>query len=435
MIAPPTDDESGKAEQWSSITSFLRDVGVADQSFSHFADSIEIDWATNRLSEPLRLYLESDWESLSKRRGLGLKKIDQLFRNLRAIAAHLGWPSISHITLHAESRPTDPSAVITEVLRLPSDFPISAGFFSERVVDFCANANLRTIVDLARFTRDPGWQTAALGFRNFGKSSLAEIESFSNAILQVNKNQLQKYLPIRGNGSGVDLGLAAVNVAREHPSIGLDGLMKRLVQGATLEEIAIEKQLTRERVRQIESILLESLQRILNAVASIRTELWTAWSENGELVSVGTDQGKDADRLAAAAVARMFVESEEGQRVLAAREAVCQSTYEALREEPDFYSGEIVLSAFLHTSSHVIGLRHLLYWNQKTNAFVYYEESGRAEVTNPRPKHIVAALLKRGVVNASAVLDFLRGIKDPVAWDITNLRRNYQRSAFRAELP
>lgn len=123
MIVTSADDESGKAEQWSSITSFLRSAGVADQSFSDFADFVEIDWATNRVSEPLRLYLESDWESLLKRRGFGSKKIDQLFRNLRAIAEHLGWPSASLITPQTEERPTDPSIVITEVLRLPSDFP------------------------------------------------------------------------------------------------------------------------------------------------------------------------------------------------------------------------------------------------------------------------------------------------------------------------
>lgn len=425
MIVTPADDESGKAEQWSSITNFLRSAGVADQSFSNFSDSVEIDWAANRLDEPLRLYLESDWESLLKRRGFGSKKIEQLFRNFRAIAMHLGWPSASHPAPQSGGRPADPSTVITEVLRLPSDFPISAGFFSERVVDFCANANLRTITDLTRFTCDPGWRTAALGFRNFGKSSLAEIEAFSNAFRQVNQNQLQHYLPIRGNGSGVDLGLVALNVAREHPSIGLDGLTKRLVHGVTLEEIAIEKQLTRERVRQIESILLESLQRVLTAVAPIRTELWTAWSENGEITSVGTDHGEDGDRLAAAAVMRIFVESEEGKSLLSAREAACQVTLAALREEPDFYSGDILLSAFLSARSHLVGLRHLLYWNQKTSAFVYHEESGRAEIVNPRPKHIVAALLKRGVVNASAVLDFLKRVKDPVAWDITNLRRNY----------
>jgi hypothetical protein len=75
----------------------------------------------------------------------------------------------------------------------------------------------------------------------------------------------------------------------------------------------------------------------------------------------------------------------KGRVLLAAREADCQATYEALRGEPDFYSGDIVLSAFLEARSHSIGLRHLLYWNRQTNAFLYHEESGRAEVINPRP--------------------------------------------------
>lgn len=426
MIVTPSDDESGKAEQWSSITSFLRSAGVAERSFSDFSDSVEIDWATNRFNEPLSLYLDSDWESVLGRRGFGSKKLEQLFRNMRAIAKHLGWSSAAYNASRSVERPPDPSTVITEVLRLPSDFPISAGFFSERVVDFCAKANLRTITDLMRFTDDSGWRTAALAFRNFGKSSLAEIEEFSNAIRQVTQNQLQNYLPIRSNGGGVDLGLVALTVAREHSSIGLDGLTKRLVHGVTLEEIAAEKQLTRERVRQIEFILLGSVERVLNAVASVRTELWTAWSENGELFSVGTEHGNDADRLAAAAVERMFGESEEGRGLHNAREAACQAAYEALCEEPGFYSGEIVLSTFLDARSNDVALRHLLRWNRQTNAFLYHEESGRAEVIHPRPKHIVAALLKRGIVNVSAVLDFLRKIKDPVTWDITNLRRNYQ---------
>lgn len=425
MIVAPPNDESGNSEQWTSITGFLRSAGVGDQKFSDFSSFAAVEWVATRMDEPLNQYLECHWDDILKRRGIGAKKREQLFRMLRSIATHLGWPSETQIESEVAVRTANPAMVVTEILSLPSDFPISAGFFSERVLDFCANAKLVTIIDLARFTDSPGWRAFALAYRNFGKSSLAEIEGFSDAIRQTNKVQLQNYIPIRGNGGGVDLGLVALYVAREHPSIGLDGLTKRLVQGITLEEIAFEKALTRERVRQIESLLLDHLQRVLDAVTSVKTELWTAWAERGELVSVGSEHGADGDRLAAAAVTRLFAESEDGCARLAAREAECQAAFDALRGEPAFYLGKIELSAFLASRPKPVAIRHLLAWNRQTKAFIYHDDGGRAEAVSQRPKHIVAALLTHGVVNAAAVLDFLRKVKNPVAWDIANLRRNY----------
>lgn len=436
MIDTSSSDGLSRDEQWDSITRFLRAAGVEKRSFADFAETVEIEWPANRLNEHLGAFLDTDWEFTQKKPGLGSRKLTMLFRNLSGIATHLGWRFQSDPVppISAPSPSQDPAIIIGE-LGLPHDFPVSAAFFSERVLEFCAEESLLSVVDLARFTNSPGWRKVALAHRNFGKTSLTEIEEFSDALRRIDKGKLQDYLPIRCNGVGIDIGLITLLVARMHPTIGLDGFLKRLVHGATLEEIANEKRLTRERVRQIETILLEAVQRALSAGASFRTELWAEWSDTGEIISMGTEHGNDADRLATAAVERLFAESDDGKVILATREAGCLATFESLREEPTFYSGNLVLTEYLAARNEAVSLRHLLNWNKRTSAFIYHLDSGRAEAVNPRPRQITAALLKRGVTNASEILEFLTTLKDPVAWDVTDLRRNYQYWRQNTEFP
>lgn len=436
-IDDPTDEASGRAEQWSSFTRFLRTACVNGRSFADFARSVEIDWVTIRLNEPLDLYIDASWESIRKTRGFGVRKLDQLFQSLQAIATHLGWRFEPEPKIPVAPKPVEPPTVVMDRLGLPRDYPISAGFFTERVLEFCANATLRTVVELARFTDSPGWRRTASGYRNFGKTSVAEVEDFSDALRRFDERRLQDFLPIRSDGGGLDLGLVAIRVARKQPTVRLEGLSNRLVHGRTLEEVAKanEKALTRERVRQIETVLLGSVQRALDAVAPVRAALWNEWSDTGEIASVDTEQGEDAGRLAAAAVMRLFSISEEGKALLAEREARCQAIFRSLCEEPRFYLGTLALDEFLRACPAAVGLRHLLSWNRRMRAFSFNAESGIAKSLSLRPKRIVAMLINRGMTDPMEILDFLNEAKTSAAWSIMNLERSYLFWRQSAEFP
>jgi len=414
-----------KAEQWLSITQFLRSAGVQNQRFCDFEKFVPIDWATSRLGDPLGDYINTTWEGISSARGVGKKKLDQLFQNLRAIACYLGWQVEGKLPDRALDEAMEPEIILTELLGLPANFPVYASFFSERVREFCSNANLATIADLVRFTREPDWQVRATAYPNVGNRSRDEIASFAWAFDRQKKQKLQEYLPIRLEGAGIDLGLIALRVANQHESIGLDGLLRRLVHGETLEAVAHAKRLTRERVRQIEAALESRIEEAFTADPPLRQELWDGWLSTGEVASVDSEQGTDAERLAVAMVKKIFAGSDEGKAVLADREARCRATFELLRDEPSFYSGELVLAAYLQARPELASIRHLLEWNRDIGAFLYDEETSRVRAARPRTKHVVAALLKSGDVTAAEVLAFLRKLNLHVDWDEPNLKRNY----------
>ena len=424
MFAVST-DAPGKAEQWSSVISFLNAAGIADRSFGDFAHTVKIDWPANRLHEPLGPFLELDWDATQKRRGFGAKKLDQLFLNMSAIAGHLGWAYRSEPRLPVTPPSADFDPATMEKIGLPQEFPVSTGFFSERVLEFCANANLKTVADLARLTSSTGWKTLSLAYKNFGSRSAGEVERFSAALRRIDKVSLQEFLPIRASGLGLDLGLAAMHVANSHRTIGFEGLSKRLVFGQTLEEVAIEFNVSRERVRQVESILLDAIQQILAAVPAARTELWRQWAELGAIRSVKTEQGEGADQLASAAVHRLFIESETGKSLLAEREKKCVAMFRLISEEPLFYSGKLNLAEFVASRADAIEVHHLLAWNERSSAFVLEEGAGTIEAVNPRAKQVVASLLRRGVTSATEILDFISKVQRLDPWDLPSFKRNY----------
>jgi hypothetical protein len=308
---------------------------------------------------------------------------------------------------------------------LPESFPVRALFLSERSLHYCDSAGLLTVADLAEAASAADWSDRARFFRNMGKKSIDEIRSFVSALLNHDLPAIREILPIRVAGSGIDYGAAAVREARNHTPIGLEGIMQRVVHGQTLEAVARQCGVTRERIRQVESLVVERIERLLWAMPEDRAVLWKEWSATGCLASIASDQAAVADRLGACVIERIFAESDEGKALIAERDRLCEGVVRLMELQPAFYVGELKLGDFLGDQKIELTPKLLLFWNVTRLAFSYDQITGHAKALIPKPKRAVEALLFKGEKTAAEVLEFLRKVGVVDGWEIKDLKRNY----------
>ena len=412
------------AREWRSLVRFLKAAGVGERCYRDYLPQVTIDWPPGRLQEPLGFLLQENMDHLLKLRGFGRKKIAQTFANLRAIAIHLGWAPGSDLQPQVGAVLESKEFSLAQY-GLPDTFPVEATFLSQRACNYCAAAGIVTLVDLTAAVTSPGWETSVLKYANMGRKSVGEIHQLVAALNSGDRTTINEFIPLRSQGKGLDYGGAAEREAQGHLPVGLAGLERRLVQGQTLEQVAIECAVTRERVRQIERLLLERIAGLLAAAPADRSGFWHDWVKKGTLLTVGSDCGAAADQLAAAVITKLFTDSAEGQALLVEAESACKNCHEALILERTFYSGELRLADFIQGLPTPPEMSRLLEWNQRQQAFRYDAATGLVVANAPRTKQIVRALLTQRDMPAAEILDFLHRGKFEQNWTTSELRRHY----------
>ena len=415
------------AVEWKSIVRFLRSKNVGELSYAHFSQAVTINCPKSMQHDPLDFLLRDELEQLHKLKGFGKKKVNQTYDNMLAIATHLGWNAKWDIAPRSDEaeQSVEAARVSLHPFGLPESFPARATFLSERSLHYCESAGLHTIIGLVEAARAPDWSSGAGSFRNMGKRSIGEIRSFAEALVSRDRPAIREFLPIRMAGSGIDYGAAAVQEAQRHTQVGLEGIMQRVVHGQTLERVAGQCRVTRERIRQVESLVVERVESLLAAMSEDRAILWKEWTETGCLASIASDQAVEADRLGACVIDKIFAESAEGKDWITNRDQRSEAFVSLMELQPAFYLGELKLCDFLSDQQNELTPRLLLSWNVQRPAFSYDQITGCAKALSPKTKRVVQALLFQGEKNATEVLEFLRKLEVADDWEIKDLKRNY----------
>lgn len=418
----------GDAPDWESLVGFLRSAGAEQRCYGDYADSVDIDWPRSRFYERLAPLLRDNIASLSRLASFGPKKIARTYDNLRAIALHLGWsPDDNHRPAVPAVKATLPTRPSMAQYGLPESLPVEAAFLSQRSRDYCSSDGIETLADLAEKASSPNWDPSTKKCQNMGRKSVAEIARLSAALRSGHKTAVKEFLPIRILGNGLDFGAAAAREAQAHQPIGVKGMHRRLVLGKTLEQVAEEFPVTRERVRQVEMCVLQRIETLLAASPVDRAIFWQDWLEHGRLRTVGSECGIEADSLGAAVIDRVFGESEEGKKAAAESDNRCELLCRELVLQKAFYTGELKLADFLPRQSLALTMERLTEWNERRHAFSYDESSGVARAICPKAKQIILALVAGRSVPAAEVLEFLRRAGFGEEWTIADLRKAYLR--------
>jgi hypothetical protein len=288
-------------------------------------------------------------------------------------------------------------------LNIPGSFPVDAGFFDDRVASFATAENCTTLAKLAANPLPAAVVYSGKDIPNFGAVSAQQALDFQRAVAARDPKRLRDFVPVSLRG-GIDLGYAAARAA-EACSLGLDGLKMRLIDDATLETVGARKNLTKERVRQIEEDFTTSLSKVLAGIPGENERVWNEWERTGQ-VTVQTDETEEIVQLVRAALDYSFSRREESRDLRSRQYELAEVAADALARQPDIYRQGIDGRIFCETHFSALRWHRFLEWNERAERFLI-TEGVLLRMGRPKARDVVAALLETGIRSPRRIIEFL----------------------------
>lgn len=305
---------------------------------------------------------------------------------------------------------------------VPRDYPIRGCFFDERVQAFAENEGCGTLASLAVTPLAAQVLAREIDIPNFGGVSASAVRDFQEAVAVGDRARLQQYVPLSLERAGIDLGLAARRAATAS-GLAFEGLVARLVTGATLDEVGRLKNLTRERVRQIEEDFTDFLKTVLEGIPGERGRKWDEWERTGSVGAVLSAEPAEVVELVQGTLRHLFSRQPEAVAIRERQWQLAEEAAAALALVPAVHAGGV--DARELTTRRFPGLRwhRLLEWNATHRKFVVRDDDS-FRIAEPKARDVVAALLATGETKPREIIDFLLGVPDVWAWPHDSLANN-----------
>lgn len=305
---------------------------------------------------------------------------------------------------------------------IPEDFPVRACFFNEWVLSFAEREGCTTLVKLAATTLAADVLNGTKKIPKFDVTSARAVLDFQKAVAGNNRAWLQQHVPLSLARGGIDLGQAAWRTATAC-ALGLDGLVKRLVKGETLEQVGAWKVLTRERVRQIEKEFINFLNAVLDGIPREHTKRWEEWERTGSVGEVETDESDEVSSLVQAALHHAFSRRPEADVIRVRQFQLAEEAADALALVPDMYAEGVNAQEILARHFPALRWHRFLEWNAMHSRFIL-RDNGASRIAKPKACDVVAALLSAHETRPRKIINFLLKIPDLWAWPHDSLANN-----------
>lgn len=420
-VQPPT---AAEEEQWDRARTKLLASPYRGFTFGELAKMFSMSLPSTWDEETIGHYLQFSLLRLKQQRGVGKARMRIIQSLVLELESSLPTLMAISATAPATTAPTEQDLIaVLRQMELPESLPLGVTFFSSRVKDFAVARGCASLDDFTRYAANHG-QSDLFKHRNFGRTSYAEIQRYVQALQLGSYSLLTKFLPVGANSGRLDLGTVTRFNAESHANVKTGALRDRLVLQRTLQEVADATGVTRERVRQVEKLLLIAVEDFLACVPSLRAALWQQWSQKGRLEDIPSEETQEIRELAAAAVSKIFEESPEGVRQEKELNRQIADLFDELRDEPSFYTG-LCLKDYLATRPLPKSVWTVFEEECRNHPRLSYDEASgilKAECVHSKP--VVAALLRRGVTAADEILAWLQ--KEPkLRLTEAALRRNW----------
>lgn len=328
------------AARWEKLSTRARSRNLGEVKLWDLAQRAGFDWYTARGDESLADFLGHDGVGIFKVRGLGKTKVSKLCDILEELTDGDADEVIDH--------PFSISPFETlKRWNIPVDFPYDLIALPVRLIHYFEENGITTLGGIL----DEWNRLDATGLkakRNIGRKSVEGLSTFVDSLISGDVNVASQFLPLGRRGVGTDFAASLVHVLQECSPVELELLQSRLHEGMTLEESAGTQDLTRERVRQMESKFLKQIQRRLDFFTLLRDGMLGKWLRGDDWFAlVEWDHSSDGGRLAKAALEAIFKDSAQGIAKDLARESRMEELEEALELTSDFWFGGVILDDFL----------------------------------------------------------------------------------------
>jgi len=328
------------AVRWERLSGRVRSRALADEWVHDLAQRAGFDWYFARGDETLAEFLEHDGEGIFQLYGLGKTKVSRLCDILEKLT-----DGDEDVVIDLP-RPISPVESLDKWV-VSLDFPYDLISLPIRLCHYFEENGITTLGGILE-----QWaRLGATGFkaeRNIGRKSVNELGAFVDSLVSGNVEVVSRFLPLGSEGVGTDLAASLVHVLVDRSPVELEMLERRLQEGLTLEESAETLDLTRERVRQVESKFLQQVQRRLDHYTSRRDEILDAWMGSEDWFALVRWNGNpDFGLLAKAALESIFRDSPQGVARELSDEARMENLEDLLESSPDLWFGGTRLEEFL----------------------------------------------------------------------------------------
>ena len=280
-------------------------------------------------------------------------------------------------------------------LGIPDAFPVELAGLPVRIIHYCEKNHVRTLSDLLEVWESMG-ESYFLSLPNLGRRSVGELRDLASSIRLGNVRALSAWLPMSPSGRGLSLTVGLTRLVRRLTARHREMLEKRLVHGLTLEESAAEFGVTRERVRQIEAILLKETEALLELFPSDRERMLALWMANMPLLTLSEGEIPDAEHdLAKAAIGGCFKDRPESTARELELEAQIETWRTLLKEHPDLLVEGVDLESFMGMHVPEQYRESLCLALDGRGRIRLDHTTGRVVHTGPRLREVVKAILAK----------------------------------------
>lgn len=419
--------EDEKRATWTRLRKYYEPrlgQGVTVQSLA-----CDQPWVASRSTDRIDDFISLSWDELLETKGLGKKKCDLLLKIFYdAMSCHpQGLTEKDPVT--SESSVSQNPTLLSKLteLAIPVTFPIALCRFSVRVKELCNDLNLATIGDLILFVERTGID-ALLEHENIGARSVQEILDFRDSIALKNRDSLADVLPYDVQTDRFSFLGAARSLLKSLTEQTRTVVTERLLRGSTLQAVGDTLDVSRERVRQLESAFLDDLRQYLEWFEEDRIELFGKLEFDQSIIEAFAElHSADDAAICAAGVERLFHLSDEGRQLEQDQEALFESWIIELDKTVPFHLGHIKLTAFVIEMGNEPLAKDFVAYGKRNRAFNFDAETDIIAPSSITPKGVVGALLWQAQrdMEVAEILSALSEVKEFSHFGQHQLRRSY----------
>jgi hypothetical protein len=183
------------------------------------------------------------------------------------------------------------------------------------------------------------------------------------------------------------------------------------------------KDLTRERVRQVEKDFTDFLITVLDGMPGERTKKWGEWESTGTVGEVVTAENADVAELVRSTLRHFFSRQSEAVAIRERQFQLAAEAAGALALLPAVFSEGANAREITATRFPDLHWHRLLEWNAGNSKFVVVDNC-LFRIAAPKARDVVAALLFSGETRPREIIDFLIQIPDLRAWPHESMATN-----------
>jgi hypothetical protein len=392
------DDE----KRWEALREYYGKSPKGSTSMARLAQECGSSWFDSRADDTPEQFIQHSWYRMINLRGFGKKKIELL---LSILVASVDFEEFIN-GVPAIQEPEEPPQLEIEGW---DRFPLELSFCVARTKSLFENVSLKTPSDLVAWYEEFG-EKGVLGQGNTGRKTLTEIQQIYGGWKQCDLTRLQALLPI-----DEQLHFTLHDSILGHYSRLSDDyqavLCLRLVEQHTLEECGSTLKKTRERIRQIEKLLLTNVELALDYFAEERDALFEEWQATGDISCVET-LSEEHRQLFRGAIRNHFERSDEGKETIAQNQQEIESAVHAIREQWDYYTGGLRLNEYLEGEGLIAHKERILEAGNSKGYFSYDAATDRLTPTKALLKHAALACLKSSEREEWSGAEWLQKLKE-----------------------